>query len=530
MKVVFADRVDSHCSATLERAGIEVDDVAGQGDEALLQALAEADGLVVRSATQVDAKLMDAAPELKVVGRAGSGVDNIDVTTATARGILVMNAPGENSLAAAEHAFALILGLSRNLGPASVRMRDGEWSKEGLMGVELCDKTLGVVGMGRIGREVAARGKAFRMRVLAHDPFLPDEVAEGMGIEKVDLDLLFSESDFLTLHAPLTDKTKHLIGADSLSKCKKELRIINCARGGLVDEGALLAALEADKIAGAALDVFEEEPLPEDSPLRNNPKILLTPHLGASTSEAQEKVALRIAEQIAAYLNEGTIQNAVNLFSVDPEQAAMLDPWLKLAEGMGRMHAVLAKGSLEEVSVELSGTVLDLPGPALVSGALQGLLSGFLSREINLVNAVSAAEEHGLKLAEVRGPDPEGYLGLIKIRVSGDGGERLISGTVYAERYPKVVQVDEFFIETPLKANMLFYKNDDTPGRLAAITSSIAAHGVNIADLALGRDKDSGTAFSALHLDAPLSEDALEALRSVDGVTWAQPASFPSDT
>ena len=528
MKVVLADKVAPHCAEVLAGAGIEVVDVAGKGGDALASALADAEGLVVRSATQVDAALMDAAPELKVVGRAGSGVDNIDIPTATARGILVMNAPGENSLAAAEHAFALLLALARNLGPASLRMRDGEWNKEGLMGVELCDKTLGVVGMGRIGREVAARGKAFRMRVLAHDPFLPDEVAERMGVEKVELDALFVESDFLTLHAPLTDKTRHMVGADAFSKCREGLRVVNCARGGLVDEAALLEAIDSGKVAGAALDVFEEEPLPADSPLRDNPKLLLTPHLGASTSEAQEKVAKRIAEQIAAYLNEGSIQNAVNLFSVDPEQAAMLDPWLQLADGIGRMHGVLAKGSLEAVTVEMSGTVLDLPGAALVSGVLQGLLSGVLSREVNLVNAVTAADEYGLKLAEVRGPDPEGYLGLLKVRVGGDGGERLISGTVYADRYPKVVQVDEFFIETPLKENMLFYKNDDTPGRLAAITASIAAHEVNIADLALGRDKASNMAFGALHLDAPLPDAALKSLRGVEGVTWAQPASFPS--
>lgn len=522
MKVFLSDQVSTECSRILSNAGLEVDDRPGMSDEDKLAALADAEGLVVRSATKVTEAMLAAAPKLRVIGRAGSGVDNIDVKAATARGVLVMNAPGENTLSAAEHAVAMMMALSRNIPAADARLRAGEWGKKGLMGVELYGKTCGVIGLGRIGREAASRLKGLGMRLLGFDPFLPPEVAESMGIELCDLDVLIPQADFITLHAPLTDRTRHVINADSLAQCKPGVRIVNCARGGLVDDEALLAALDSGRVAGAALDVFEQEPLPVDHPMRVHPNVVLTPHLGASTTEAQEKVAVRIAEQIAAYLTDGSVRNAVNSFSVEASMAARLEPFLRLAESVGRLHARLLHGHFEELQVEIAGDASDLPIEAVASSVLTGFLSPLLSQKVNIVNAEGVAKQHGYKFTVSRTAGDGPYTSLLTVRVKTSKGTRRIGGTVFGRDKAKIVRIDDYYLEMATVGNLLLYQNDDQPGRLAAVTSVLARNGVNISDASLGRDENSGRALSALTLDGELDGAVLEEVRGADGVTWAE--------
>lgn len=528
MKVFLADAVSAECERLLETAGHEVIDRPGLSREELAPALADVDGLVVRSATTVDASILDAAPHLKVIGRAGSGVDNIDVDAATARGVIVMNAPGENTLSAAEHAWALLMAVSRNVVAGHGSMAGGQWSKKGLMGVELHAKTLGILGMGRIGREVAIRAKAFGMTVLVFDPFLPAGAAESLGIEVCELDEIWPRADFLTVHAPLTDKTRHLIDAAALAKCKPGVRVVNCARGGLVDESALVDAMERGTVAGAALDVFETEPLPGDSPLRSQPGLVLTPHLGASTTEAQEKVAVRIAEQFNDYFAQDVVRNAVNMIAVEPRIAEQLAPWQRLAETMGLIHAELMDGQFGQIEISVSGDIRDLPMRAFTSAVLKGFLTELLDEKINLVNAEFVARDRGFEVREVRGSDTDGYAGLLGVTLRSAEAEHVVEGAVFGKDHPKIVRVDEFYVETDAKGDVLFVQNDDVPGRLAALASVIAAHGINIADFALGRDRESGQAMNAIHVDNPLPESALGEIMKVEGVRWARLVRMPS--
>jgi D-3-phosphoglycerate dehydrogenase len=528
MKVLLADAVAAECGRILEAGGHEVVDRPGLPIEELTAAIADCDGLVVRSATTVDAALMDAAPNLKVIGRAGSGVDNIDVNTATARGVIVMNAPGENTLSAAEHAWALLMAVSRNVVPGHGSMASGAWSKKGLMGVELHAKTLGVLGLGRIGREVATRAKAFGMSVLVYDPFLPTGAADALGVELCELEEIWPRADFLTVHAPLTEKTRHLIDADALAQCKDGVRIVNCARGGLVDEAALVDAMDRGKVAGAALDVFEQEPLPSDSPLRTRPGLVLTPHLGASTTEAQEKVAVRIAEQFCDYFASDVVRNAVNMIAVEPQVAEQLAPWQRLAETIGVVHAEIMDGQFGEIEVTVSGDIRELPMRAFTAAVLKGFLGRLLDERINLVNSESVARSRGFEVREVRGTDTDGYAGLLTVRLRSAEAEHVIEGAVFGKGHPKIVRVDEFYVETDAKGDVLFVQNDDVPGRLAALASVIADAGVNIADYALGRHRDTGQAMNAIHLDNPLADEAVEAVRNVEGVRWARLVRMPS--
>ncbi|MDP6849821.1 MAG: phosphoglycerate dehydrogenase [Planctomycetota bacterium] len=522
MKVLFADAIASDAEGILSSAGISVDNRPGMETPEKIAALADCEGLVVRSATTVDATMMDAAPNLQVIGRAGSGVDNIDVPSATERGILVMNAPGENTLSAAEHAWAMLMAMCRNIPAAHGKLSGGGWGKTGLMGVELHGKTIGVLGLGRIGREVASMAKAFGMTVLGYDPFLSPEIAKKMGIELCELEEIWPQVHFLTLHTPLTDRTRHLMNDESFGACRAGVRVVNCARGGLIDEAALLAALESGQCAGAALDVFESEPPLEDYPLRKHPKVVCTPHLGASTSEAQEKVAVRIAEQMAAYLNDGAVQNAVNMPSVESEVANRLRPWQKLAGKLGVIQAHLLDGHITEIEIESAGDLLELPQSALTSAVLRGLLGRLLSQRVNLVNAGAVAREHGYTIKEVQGQDADGYAGLLSVRLRTDQGEHLVQGAVFGDIFPKVVRIDSYYIETDAKGELLLCINDDSIGRLAAVTTKIAELGINIADMALGRDKTQGTAMCALHLDENLSDEGLEAVRAIEGFRWAR--------
>lgn len=527
MKVLIADAVAAECTRMLEAAGHEVLDRPGQKAAEVRAAIADCEGLVVRSATTVDAALMDAAPKLRVIGRAGSGVDNIDVVAATERGIIVMNAPGENTLSAAEHAWALLMSLSRNVVRGHRSMTEGQWSKKGLMGVELHAKTLGILGLGRIGREVASRARAFGMTVLVYDPFLPESAADALGVELCTLEEIWPRADFLSVHAPLTDKTRHLVDAAALARCKDGVRVVNCARGGLIDEAALIEALDSGKVAGAALDVFEQEPVPADSPLRQRDDLVLTPHLGASTTEAQEKVAVRIAEQFNDYFASEIVRNAVNMIAVEPKVAAQLAPWQRLAETIGLVHAEIMDGQFGEIEITVSGEIRELPLRAFTSAVLKGFLNVLLSERINLVNAETVARSRGFEVREVRGSEADGYAGLLTVRLRSAEAEHVIEGSVFGKDHPKIVRVDNFYVETDAKGDVLFVQNDDVPGRLAALAQVIATNGVNIADFALGRHRDSGQAMNAVHLDSPLPDGALEEVRRVDGVHWARLVRMP---
>ena len=530
MKILLADSIAPECGRLLETAGHEVIDRPGLPRAELETALADCEGLVVRSATTVDASLMDCAPTLRVIGRAGSGVDNIDVEAATTRGVIVMNAPGENTVSAAEHAWALLMAVCRNIVPGHAGMAAGNWSKKGLMGVELHAKTLGILGLGRIGREVATRAKAFGMEVLVFDPFLPTGAAESLGVELCELDEIWPRADFLTVHAPLTERTHHLVGSDALTKCKPGVRIVNCARGGLVDEAALLAALEDGRVAGAALDVYEQEPLPADSPLRSRPNLILTPHLGASTTEAQVNVAERIAEQFNDYFAHDLVRNAVNMIAVEPQVAEQLAPWQRLAETMGLVHAELIDGQFGELEITVSGGIRDLPMRAFSAAVLKGFLGRLMSERINLVNARSVAHDRGFEVREIRGSDTDGYAGLLTARLRSAEGEHLLEGAVFGHDHPKIVRIDDFYVETDAKGDVLLVQNDDVPGRLAALAAVIARNGVNIADFALGRHRETCRAMNAIHLDSLLPDDALEEVRNVEGVRWVRLVRMPEST
>ena len=530
-RVLVADPLPAEALEAFRARGLEVVDRAGQGREAVLEALPGCAALVVRSGTRVDRPLLEAAAGLRVVGRAGTGVDNIDLEAATARGVLVLNTPGENTLSAAEHTLALLLALARRIPEAAASMREGRWERKAFLGTELLGKTAGVVGLGRIGREVALRLRAFGMTVLAYDPYLAPEAAAELGVEATGLEDLLRRSRVVTLHVPRTEQTENLLDAHRLALLPEGALVVNAARGGLVDEAALLEALERGRLGGAALDVFREEPLAADSPLRSHPRVLLTPHLGASTAEAQRKVGLRIAEQIAAFLLEGEVRSAVNLWSLDAPAARRLAPYAVLGRALGRLAVQLLEEPrhLARLEVELAGSLLELPREALLASVLEGVLGSILDLPVNAVNARSLAAERGLPVALVEGTDTDGYAGLLTVRVRPEEGrELLLAGTVFGERYPKAVRIDDFHVETRLKGAMLLVRNDDRPGRLAAITRVIAEHGVNIADMALGRERRSGQALAVLHLDSPLPEGGLREMRAVPGVSRVQVLRFPA--
>lgn len=526
MKVTLADPLSPEAGRLLSEAGFQVANCAEAKATDLRSALQDSQGLIVRSATQVTADLLAEARNLKVVGRAGSGVDNIDVQAATLLGILVLNAPGENTLSAAEHTMAMLLGLCRKLAIADSRMRNGEWNKSGLMGVELYGKTLGVLGLGRIGRAVAERARAFEMEILGYDPYLPPQSSDSLPVSMVSLEEILQQADFLTLHIPAKPETRHILDTQAFKKCKAGMRLVNCSRGGTVDEAALFHALEEGAIAGAALDVFEQEPLPADHPLRAHPRVLLTPHLGASTEEAQQKVAFRIARQVVDYLQEGIIQNAVNVPSVDAVAARGLRPYQKLAEVLGSLQARLMRGNFQGLRIETRGEVAKLPAAGISASVLKGFLGGVLSQPVNVVNALALAETNGFPFTEVRERDAGDFASLVTVVVETQEEKRTLSGTLFGQTQPRLVRVDEFLVDAEPKGTMLWVANQDSPGRLAAISSAIADFEVNIANLSLGRIKEPQRALALFNLDAELPPMCLEALRKVDGVEWVQQISL----
>jgi D-3-phosphoglycerate dehydrogenase / 2-oxoglutarate reductase len=525
-KILISDALSPAAVAIFKERGLEVDfqPNLGKDKEKLAQLIDGFDGLAIRSATKVTGKILERAQNLKVIGRAGIGVDNVDIPAATARGIIVMNTPFGNSITTAEHAITLMFALARQIPEADASTRAGKWEKNKFLGVEISGKTLGVIGCGNIGSIVADRARGMKMRVVAYDPYLSDERALDLGVEKVDLEELLRRSDFITLHTPLTDKTRNIINADSLALTKKSLRVINCARGGLIDEAALFDALSSGRIAGAALDVFVTEPA-TDSPLFALPNVVCTPHLGASTTEAQENVALQIAEQMSDYLMRGAISNAVNFPSISAEEAPKLKPFVALAERLGSFAGQLTETGIQRVQISYQGNVAQMNTRALSSAAIAGLLRPML-QDINVVSAPTVAKDRGIVVEETRREAEGDYESLITLTVKTDRQSRHVSGTVYADGRPRIVNIKGIRMDAEFGPSMIYITNLDKPGFIGKFSSTLGDAGINIATFHVGREAPGGHAVALIEIDGELPADVLAKVRALPQVQQAKPLRF----
>ena len=521
-KVLISDALSPAAVQIFRDRGIEVDfqPNLGKDKEKLAAVVGNFDGLAVRSATKVTSKVLEQARNLKVIGRAGIGVDNVDIPAATARGIIVMNTPFGNSITTAEHAISLMLALARQIPEADASTRAGKWEKNKFMGVEIFGKTLGVIGCGNIGSIVADRATGLRMKVVAFDPFLSQERADDLGVEKVEIDQLFRRADFITLHTPLTDKTRNIISAGAIKNMKKGVRIINCARGGLVDEAALYEALKSGQVAGAAFDVFVTEPATEN-PLFHLPNVVCTPHLGAATSEAQENVALQIAEQMSDYLLRGAITNAINFPSISAEEAPKLKPFIALAEKLGSFAGQLTETGISKVQLAYEGAVAQMNTKALTSAALAGLLRPMLG-DVNVVSAPVVAKERGIVIEEVTREMPEDYESLITVTVTTERQTRHVSGTVFADGRPRIVNIKGIRMDAEFGPSMIYITNLDKPGFIGKFSSTLGEAGINIATFHVGRDAPGGNAVALIEIDGDLPEAVLAKVRALPQVQQAK--------
>jgi D-3-phosphoglycerate dehydrogenase len=522
LKIVVADDLPASALDILRAERWEVDARTGRTPEQLTADLADADALVVRSATKVTGPLITNAPKLRVIARAGTGVDNVDVPTATARGIVVMNAPGANSISVAELAMGQILALARHLAAADAAMKQGKWEKKKFLGEEVRDKTLGLAGLGRIGQEVARRAAAFGMRIIAHDPFISEAVATTLGVELVSLDELFERSDYISLHMPSTPQTKGLVNAERLAKARKGIRIINTARGDLIDEAALADAIEAGHVGGAALDVFQKEPT-IDHRLQMLPQVLATPHIAASTREGQELVGVETVSALRDFLKTGVIRNAVNFPSVPPEEFARLQPFVELAERLGTFIAQMSDGRTASIGIRYYGEIAEARTDVIVNAVLAGFFKPILELGITLVNARTVAAERGIEVVESRSTRTRDYLSLISVKVQTSDGERHVEGAVIQRKWPRLVMVDGIRVEAPLEGTMVVICNTDQPGVIGQIGTILGKHNVNIANFALGRDSGN-RAVGVVIIDetAPIPDAVLEELRKVQGIREAR--------
>ena len=513
MKVLVSDELaEKGIDVFKATPGIEVDVLTDLTPDALLEAIGEYDGLVVRSRTKVTAEVLEKAENLKVVGRAGVGVDNVDVGVATERGIVVMNTPEANTITTAEHTFAMMLALARRIPQASASAKAGMWERGAFVGAELYNKVLGIIGLGRIGRAVAERAKGFGMKVLAQDPFISYVKASEIGVELVDLDELLRRADFVTVHTPFLPETKGLLGEAAFKKIKKGAYVINCARGGIVDEAALASALESGQVAGAALDVFAHEP-PGEHPLLQFDNVISTPHLGASTREAQESVSVAIAEQMRDFLLHGVVRNAVNMPSVAKELLPRLMPYLRLAEGLGRILGQLAVGGVTQIDMEFSGEITSLPLEPISVAAIRGVLSSRV-KDVNMVNAPTIAMERGIEITEKQSRSAAIFASLVTVTVTTDVQQRQARGTIFHRESPRVVGVDEYEFEAEMGKLMLFVRNDDVPGVVGKVGTILGANQINIAGMNLGRNRPQGTAASVYNLDNEIPARVLEELNA----------------
>jgi (S)-sulfolactate dehydrogenase len=517
-RVLVADDLSAEAVQILRDAGLEVDVQVGLKPEALEAIIGGYDALAVRSATKVTARLLEKASRLKVVGRAGVGVDNVDLPAATRKGVVVMNTPGGSSITVAELALGMILALFRHVAAATASIKGGRWEKKKFQGHELAGKTLGVVGIGNIGSVLVDRCLAMKMKVVAYDPFISPEAATRLGVSLVDLETIWRESDAISLHVPLTDQTRHLVNAATLAKMKPGAVLVNCARGGIVDEVALAQALRAGRLAGAALDVFEVEPPPADHPLLGLDNVVLTPHLGASTEEAQVAVAVAVAEQLVAYLGSGVVRNAVNVPSLPKEVLAQLGPYLGLAEKLGSLAGQLLPTGPQEVCVSVAGDLAAAPVKPLMNRVLTGLLRHALASPVNEVSAPAVARERGLVLREEKVDVPQDYASLLTVTVKGQGGEAVVAGTVYGRTEARVVRLNAFRLEAVPEGPILLCENDDAPGVVGHLGTTLGAAGVNIARISLSRTDDRTRAFCFLNIDSAPAPAVLDAVRALEHV------------
>src|SRR3990172_1385095 len=517
MKVLISDNLSSTGVEILKKAGLEVDARSKTPAEEIEQIIGDYDALIIRSATKVTAALLEKATKLKVIGRAGSGLDNVDIPAATKKGIVVMNTPGGNTVTTAEHTIGMLFACARMIPQAYASMKAGKWEKKKIEGVELFDKTLGVVGLGAIGGVVASRAIGLGMKVLAYDPFISPEKAKSLGIELADLPTIYKRSDFITLHTPKTNETANLINKDTIAQMKDGVRILNCARGGIVNEQDLYEALKSGKVAAAAFDVFEKEP-PENHPLLSLDNFIATPHLVASTREAQENVAVAVAEQIVDYLIAGTVRNAVNVPSVPADQLPTLSPYINLAERMGLFQAQLCEGGLTQVTVEYSGEVSNLKLEPITLAALKGLLTPILNETVNYVNAPLIAKDRGIEIKVSRSTDTTEYTSLITIRVKAGGRDMSVAGTLNSKKEPRIIQVDNFPMETVPEGDMLVLINNDKPGVIGGIGTLLGQNGINIARMQFGREKQGGRAMSVGGIDSPASDEVMAKIKKLPNV------------
>ena len=525
-RVLVSDKLSETAVDIFRRAGIEVDYMpqVGKDKEKMLEIIGNYDGLAIRSATKVTEKLIDAAGRLKVVGRAGIGVDNVDIPAASRKGIVVMNTPFGNSITTAEHAVSLMLALARQIPAADISTQAGKWEKSRFMGVEITAKTLGVIGAGNIGRIVIERAQGLKMRVIAYDPFLSHDKASAIGVEKVELDELFERSDFITLHVPLTDKTRNILSADAITKLKPGVRIINCARGGLVDEAALAEAIKAGKVAGAAFDVFAEEPA-VNSPLFGLENVICTPHLGASTTEAQENVALQVAEQMSDYLIKGAVSNALNMPSITAEEASKLTPFVKLAQHLGAFVGQVTEEPIKKVEITYDGGVAKMNIKAMTAAAIAGLIKSQV-QDVNMVSAPVMAKERGIQISETVQDKSGVFDSYIKLRIITEKQERSVAGTVFSDGKPRFIQIKGINLDAEIGRYMIYTTNHDVPGIIGTLGTVFGGAGVNIANFQLGRDAPGGNAIALLYLDSPVEPVVLDKLLSGGLFKQAKPLEF----
>jgi D-3-phosphoglycerate dehydrogenase len=523
-KVLISDKMDPKAAAIFRDRGIEVDEISGQTPDELKAIIGNYDGLAIRSSTKVTKSLLEAATNLKVVGRAGIGVDTVDIPAATARGAVVMNTPFGNSITTAEHAIALMFALARQLPEADASTQAGKWEKNRFMGVEVTGKTLGLIGAGNIGSIVATRALGLRMKVAAYDPFLTPERAIELGIEKVELDELLKRADFITLHTPLTDQTRGILSREALARTKPGVRIVNCARGGLIDEQALKEALDSGHVAGAALDVFAEEPA-KDNPLFGTPGLICTPHLGASTTEAQVNVAIQIAEQMSDFLLLGGITNAVNVPSLSAEEAPRLKPYMGLAEKLGRLVGQIAGTEIRSIDVEVEGAAAELNIKPITGAVLAGVMRSW-SDTVNMFNAPYLAKARGIGVREIRNESEGDYHTLVAVSVGTDHGLKRVEGTLFGNRAPRLVQIFGIPVEAELTGQMIYIVNDDQPGFIGALGTRLGENAINIATFNLGRRKEAGEAVALVAVDDPITTKVAQQLRALPGVREVVPLSF----
>jgi D-3-phosphoglycerate dehydrogenase len=513
MKILVSDSLSKQGVEILQKAGFTVDVKTKLPKEELLKEIKQYDGLVVRSGTKVTAEVIAAGDKLKVIGRAGSGLDNVDTQAASRRGIVVMNTPGGNTVTTAEHTMAMIFAMTRRIPQATASMKSGKWEKEKFMGVELYNKTLGVVGIGQIGGYLAKLAQGISMNVIAYDPYLAEDRAKKMGVELVELMDLFRRADIVSVHTPLTQETRSLINTEVISQMKPGVMIVNCARGGIVNETDLYEALKSKHVAAAAFDVFDEEPVKPDHPLLTLENFICTPHIGASTGEAQENVAISIAEQIVDYFTKGVARGAVNIPSVPPELLPQLQPYLTLSEKIGLLQAQLVEGGIERVTVEYNGEVAGLTVAPLTIAVLKGLLTAMLEDTINYVNAPVVAKERGIEVKEVRSSDAGDFTSVIRVRVEAGKKTHRVAGTLYSRKDPRIIEIDNFQVEVVPEGHMMLILNVDRPGVIGMVGQVLGDHQVNIARMQCSREERGGNALLIIGLDAPLPDGVFNTIK-----------------